>query len=91
MPTIELDYASDTLPAMGAPDEQALTDRDIRTWLDEEGYGEVTFEVVQLHGPAGGNPVVRFTVPDERLRAFVQTYDGGNGEVDYLLESSVVA
>lgn len=82
--TIELDFCHDDLPSdPTVSDVKAIA----LGWLREIGFADVTVDVLQTHGPAGGWPVIDFTAPDlDRMRAFVAAYDAPNGEVDWLLE-----
>lgn len=84
---IELDFGV----SIGAETRSAI-EIEIIHWLDEfELLKDTEFEIVQEHGPAGGNPVVRFTATQGVMERLIEIYDGENGEVEYLLDQVVDA
>lgn len=73
MRTIELDTVVDAAAPYGPTAEDA--GRAI-----VEGYDGVTFTVVTEHGPAGGNPILRFEGEEDALRAMVRAHYGPDAE-----------
>jgi hypothetical protein len=66
--TLELDFA--------LWDESAETAADVERVLEKQYETGITFRVVELEGPAGGNPLVEVTWPDEATKArFMAVYD----------------
>lgn len=82
--TIELDIAHDYQPTI-----DAITDELTK---EVKQFG-LTVELVKKIGPAGGNPLYRFTGPIDGLRAYIKAFHNPGlegkdleAEVDYHLE-----
>lgn len=48
----------------------------------------ISGEIVDMNGPAGGNPVVRIVGPEDKLRKAVEEYDGGNEGADFYMDNA---
>lgn len=53
--------------------EQALKDCTV-------GFPDVTMQIVSVSGPGGGNPEIRFIMPDAVVDPFLLRFHGGDEE-----------